>query len=148
MFRIALPAALGLALVASSAPLAQSSGAEEVLRPGYWRYQSRAAMGLLNDTDFRCVRPQDRAKFLEPCNRHNTCTYHVKELANGRARLEGVWVDKGDGKRIRVSAQGTYSEQRFQLNATIRDVVPAIGISGTITATWQSDVCPAGARNP
>jgi len=148
MFRIAAPAAFALALVASTTLLAQEPSAEEVIRPGYWKYDTQAGFGLLNDTDFRCVRPQDRAKFLEPCNRHNVCTYQVKTFAGGRARYEGVWVDKEDGKRVRVKAEGTYSERRYQLNATLSDVLGPIPVKGTITATWQSDTCPPGTRNP
>jgi hypothetical protein len=121
--------------------------AEEVIQPGYWKYETRALV-FLNDTDFRCVRPQDVRKFLAPCNRHNTCTYHVQDIADGNARYEGVWTDNDDGTTARVRAEGTYSEKRFDLNATIRAQRIPIPISGKITATWQSETCPAGARNP
>lgn len=138
---------LAFVALAGAAASPHAQPVEQVIQPGYWKYETHAML-FLNDVDYRCVRPQDVRKFMAPCNKHNTCTYEVQDAADGQARLEGVWVDNGDGSRAKVRAKGTYSEKKFELRATIRSPKVPIPISGVITATWLSETCPAGARNP
>ncbi len=130
----------GAVLHAQTPPTAASArGPSDTISTGYWKYQT--SLLFLGDTEFRCVGPEDVAKFFDgPCKKHTQCIYPIKEVANGKAKYDGYWIDR-HGKRTNVKAEGTYASRRFDLSARIA----GIPVSGKITATWQAATCPAGA---
>lgn len=144
--------ALSIAVLAAlSAPLAQAQPkpAEQTILPGYWEYKASAVLGLVNDKEFWCVKPDEIDKFFTgPCNRHHTCVYPVRVVGNGKARFEGYWQNK-EGKRATVKASGEYAQKRFKLKTE-----PTIGTNGvplpavTLDAKWLGDTCKPGAKTP
>ncbi|MEI7932573.1 MAG: DUF3617 family protein [Alphaproteobacteria bacterium] len=136
-----------LAFAPGAALYAQGRAPDDTITTGYWKYETVAA-GLIHDTDLKCVGPADvDAFFAGPCNRHNTCTYPIKQVAAGKARYEGYWTDK-KGKRSNVKISGTYSAKRFELSGTIKGPATLnLSLPAKITATWQSDTCPEGSKH-
>ena len=136
---IALLAALALAPAASLRAQTGGRAPGDTITQGYWKYES--SILFFGDTDYRCVGPEDVAKFFDgPCKKHTTCTYPTKQVGGGKAKYVGYWTDR-HGKRTDVRAEGTYSPKKFELNAHIA----GIPLGGKIIATWQSATCPAGA---
>lgn len=145
--KIAIAAVVAaVASTAGAATLyAAQERAEDTIATGYWEYRTRLLGFLPVDREYRCVTPDDVDDFFTgPCNRHHTCTYPVREVADGRARFEGYWIAKSDGDRANVKATGEYSEKRFVLNArgTLTNGLP---LQATIDARWISETCPANA---
>ncbi|MDO1560092.1 DUF3617 family protein [Brevundimonas sp. 2R-24] len=114
--------------------------------PGYWESSSRIALGPISDSDTerRCVRAHEIERFFSgPSNRHYTCTYPTREVANGRARFVGQCRDKR-GRTVDVSVSGTYTPTTFQLSGNLRTSIGGVPIAptGSIRARRISAECP------
>ena len=141
----ALLAALALAPAAALHAQQPSAEAKAAISTGYWKFETKL-LGLTVDSEFKCVEPADLDNFFAgPCNKGHTCTYPVREVEGGRGRRQGFWDDRG-GKRANVSANGTYSAKRLELNAsgTLTNGLP---LALTLLANWQAETCPAGAKH-
>ncbi len=136
-----------LAIAPGAALHAQQPSAEAkaAITTGLWKYETKV-LGLTIDTDEKCVGPADVDKFFTgPCNKGYTCEYPVREVAGGKARFQGTWLSRR-GQTANITADGTYSAKRFELNAhgTATNGLP---IAATLTATWQSATCPEDAKH-
>lgn len=134
--------AMTLALPASSAPQT------DTVLPGYWEYKVKL-LGATIDTEMWCVRDDQIDKFFTgPCNRHHTCVYPTRQVANGKARFVGYWQNK-EGQRASIEVAGDYTPKRFVLkNKPTRGTngapIPAL----TLDARWLSETCKPGAKTP
>lgn len=149
MKRILIAAAVALPLALSAAaPQAQSRGDETPVLPGYWEYTTRA-LGDTN-TENRCVRPSEINRFFNGLStRLYTCTYPVREVADGQARFEGTCRSRG-GRQLRVRLNGPYQPESFQFDGAVS---MRIGggiwtpyIPGSVRARRISATCPPGAE--
>ena len=137
-----IAAAPGAALHAQTPPPAPVKSPAETIALGYWKITASALL-ILNDSEYRCVGPEDIQKFFDgPCKNHSICTYPVKQVGGGKAKYVGYMEDRHK-KRTSVEAQGTYSAKRFALDVKIQ----GIPVPGKITAVWQQATCPAGAKH-
>lgn len=140
--------ALAGALAApSAAPVAQ--GRTTTILPGYWESTSRISFGISSsDTDRKCVRAHEIDRFFSgPSNRHYTCDYPVREVANGHARFEGTCRSKS-GRVVQVAVSGTYAPEEFELSGRLRTRIAGLSVAptGSIRAHRLSATCPAGAE--
>lgn len=141
--------ALAGALAApSAAPVAQ--GRTTTILPGYWESTSRISFGISSsDTERKCVRAQEIDRFFSgPSNRHYTCEYPVRQVANGQARFEGTCVSNGSGRVVQVAVSGTYAPEEFELSGRLRTRIAGLSVAptGSIRARRLSASCPAGAE--
>lgn len=141
MRRFALPVLAALAVLGPAAALrAQPVNDASPLQPGWWEFKTKV-LGLTVESDKRCIDAEDVAKFMTgPCNRHHTCTYPVKEFANGKALFDGYWQDK-KGRRAKVRATGNYTLKTFNLDAK-GTTTQGIPMAATMNARWLSATCP------
>ena len=143
---ILAPLALALIVVAPGASLNAASPA--TVRAGYWEYKIKAGP-ITVDTEYWCVKPAQIDKFFNgPCNRHHTCVYPTRVVADGKARFAGYWQND-EGKRANIDASGTYNETRFILKTKPTRGTNGIPIPGmTIDAKWLGETCKPGAKTP
>lgn len=114
-----LVAALALAVLTPGGVPAQTESPEPL--PGRWEYKYRILL-IPAGTEYWCLKPAEvRRAFEGPCNRHHTCTYPVREAADGRIRLQGTWVDKR-GRTAPVSGEGTYGPTTIALSFSGRTI--------------------------
>ena len=139
LIALAALAAAAVAAVAIAQPVAQPA-AETTILPGYWSYKAKT-LGITVDDKKRCLSEAEVDDFLaKPCNRHHTCVYPVKQVGNGKIRLEGYWQNK-EGKRANVKASGSYTPKHFTMEAK-GTAIGGIPIGATIDANWLSATCP------
>lgn len=143
---LALPLLVGAAAPVSAqdpAP-APAAGADptEVVLPGRWEYKYRI-LGIPAATEHWCLKPQEiQRAFDGPCNRHHTCTYPVKEVADGKLKLQGRWVDKR-GRAAPVSGSGDYGPNTINLNFRGR-TIHGLPFAGSMRARRISNTCQPG----
>jgi hypothetical protein len=141
-------AVIGAALLLSAAP-AGAQGESDTILPGYWEHTSSASLVFTTKkTEFRCVRPQDVAKFFNgPSNRLYKCTYPTRIVGDGKARFEGTCVSK-NGRHVEIAASGTYTPTSFDLAGQLRTKFAGVPIAptGRIVARRIGDTCPPGAK--
>lgn len=133
-------AALALAAgMTASAPLV-AQGAATPVAPGFWEYKV-SVLGIPASTERRCVKPEEMDRFFpEICTRRFTCKYPVKQVANGKIALKGVWIDK-KGREAPVQGTGTYSRERFNLDINMK-TINGIPLAGKLAANRLGE-CPA-----
>lgn len=131
------------AVLGPGAALRAQPAEPKSIQPGYWEYKTKL-IGLTVDTKRKCVTPADVDEFLSgPCNRHYTCVYPTREVADGRANFDGYWQDK-KGRRAKVRASGTYQAKSFVLDARGTST-QGLPLAATLEARWIAPSCPAGA---
>ena len=139
-FRILAP--LVLAAVVAAPAVAR----EETIKPGWW--ESSNTLNLViskTERERRCITPADVDKILSGrINRHYTCTYPTKRVEGGKMYFKGTCVDKR-GRKVNVTANGTYSPTAFTLNADLSGKVAGVPLSANASTTAKrlGDVCPA-----
>jgi hypothetical protein len=76
-------------------------------------------------------------------NRHYTCTYPEKRVADGKMFFKGTCVDKR-GRKVNVTATGTYSPTAFTLTANLSGKVAGVRVSAVASTSAKrlGDVCP------
>lgn len=141
------PAALAMALLAPSASV--NAAAAPTVNAGYWEYKIKA-FGVTVGTEYWCVKPDQVDKFFNgPCNRHHTCTYPTRQVANGKARFIGTWKKNNDGDITNVDASGDYTPTRFTLKTKATMGSNGVPIPPmTVDAKWQGATCKPGAKTP
>jgi hypothetical protein len=140
------PHAFAAAAVAAATlltPIAQAqSPAPQTVYPGRWEYKYRIAF-IPVATEYWCFKPDAIERAFEgPCNRHHTCTYSVREVADGKVRLVGQWKDK-KGRIAPVSAQGGYTLNTINLRLNVK-TTNGVPLTGTMSARRISNECAAG----
>lgn len=119
---------------------------ETTIEPGWWE-STNVLQLVITDTERerRCITPEDVAKILAGrINRHYTCTYPEKRVGGGKMYFKGTCVDKR-GRKVNVTATGTYSPTAFTLSADLSGKVAGVPLSAkaSTTAKRLGDVCPA-----
>lgn len=136
-----------LAPLAVAGLLAAPAAARQTttIQPGWWE-STNVLNFVITDTDHerRCITPADVDKILSGrINRHYTCTYPEKRVADGKMYFKGTCVDKR-GRKVKVTATGTYSPTAFTLSADLSGKVAGVPVSAraSTTARRLGDVCP------
>jgi len=134
-------ALLGLFGLLSAPAVAQ----ETTIQPGWWE-STNVLNFIITDTDRerRCITPADVEKVMSGrINRHYTCTYPEKRVSGGKMFFKGTCVDKR-GRKVNVTATGTYSATAFTLSADLSGKVAGVPVSAraSTTAKRLGDVCP------
>lgn len=135
----ALIGLLGLA----AAPAMAREGASAI-QPGWWESTNTLNLIISNtEVERRCITPADVDKVLSGrINRHYTCTYPEKRVADGRMYFKGSCVDKR-GRVVKVTASGTYSPTAFTLTANLSGKVAGVPLSATASTSAKriGDTC-------
>jgi hypothetical protein len=138
-----------LALVAASAP-ARAQGPGQPITPGYWESTNELLSPIRSKkVERRCLKPSDIDKFMAgPSNHHYDCDYPLHMVEDGRIQMAGVCVNKKDGRRVKVSGEGSYTPTSFQITARIATAFLGIPVSGRAStdARRLGDACPADAE--
>jgi hypothetical protein len=136
-----------LASLAVAALLAAPAVARETttIQPGWWE-STNTLNFIIKDVDRerRCITPKDVDKVMSGrINRHYTCTYPEKRVADGKMFFKGTCVDKR-GRTVAVTATGTYSPGAFTLTADLSGKVGGLPVSAraSTTAKRLGDACP------
>ncbi len=136
-----------LASLAAAGLLAAPAVARETttIQPGWWE-STNTLNFIIKDVDRerRCITPKDVDKVMSGrINRHYTCTYPEKRVADGKMFFRGTCVDKR-GRTVAVTATGTYSPTAFTLTADLSGKVAGVPVSAraSTTAKRLGDVCP------
>lgn len=136
-----------LASLAAAGLLAAPAVARETttIQTGWWE-STNTLNFIIKDVDRerRCITPKDVDKVMSgKINRHYTCTYPEKRVADGRMFFKGTCVDKR-GRQVNVTATGTYSPTAFTLTANLSGKVAGVPVSATASTTAKrlGDVCP------
>lgn len=134
-------ALLGLFGLLSAPAVAQ----ETTIQPGWWE-STNVLNFIITDVDRerRCITPADVEKVMSGrINRHYTCTYPEKRVSGGKMFFKGTCVDKR-GRKVNVTATGTYSATAFTLSADLSGKVAGVPVSAraSTTAKRLGDVCP------
>lgn len=140
----ALAIAAGVALMAplAAGPVASQSKPTGVL-PGYWEYSAKVAL-IPAGKEYKCLKADEIEQFLfHPCTRRFKCSYPVKQVGDGKVKLDGVWLDK-KSRPAKVKAEGTYTATTVKLKANVK-TIHGITVPGSISAKRVSDTCPAAA---
>jgi hypothetical protein len=140
-FRALALAATALALPLIAGPAASRAQTKPTgVLPGYWEYQAKVAI-IPVSKEYKCLKADEIENFLfNPCTRHYKCTYPVKEVGDGKVKLDGTWTDK-KGREAKVKADGTYTPTQVKLKANVK-TIHGLGVAGSITARRISDTCP------
>lgn|SRR3990167_8544641 len=137
-------AALGLLGLAAAAPAAVARETPTTIQPGWWESTNTLSLVISNtEVERRCVTPADVDKVLNGrINRHYTCTYPEKRVGDGKMFFKGYCVDKR-GRRVNVTATGTYSASAFTLSANLSGKVAGVPLSATAStkARRLGDTC-------
>jgi hypothetical protein len=145
---LATLAALPLA-TADAKSRAETPPADFVL-PGYWEMTSVLDV-VMHDTKTErvCVKPEDVAKFMTPCNHHYECEYPTHEVGNGHITLQGRWVGKKDKQVVDVKGAGVYTPTTMHASAEMHTKLMGLPLGGTATSDAHriSAECPVGAKN-
>lgn len=136
---LALIGLLGLA----AAPAMAREGATSI-QPGWWESTNTLNLIISNtEVERRCITPADVDKVLNGrINHHYTCTYPEKRVADGRMYFKGYCVDKR-GRKVNVTATGTYSPTAFTLRASLSGKVAGVPLSATASTSAHrlGDAC-------
>lgn len=127
----------------AAAPAMARQGATAI-QPGWWESTNTLNLIISNtEVERRCITPADVDKVLSGrINHHYTCTYPEKRVADGRMYFKGTCVDKR-GRKVNVTATGTYSPTAFTLNASLSGKVAGVPLSATATTSAHrlGDTC-------
>lgn len=136
-----------LASLAAAGLLAAPAVAQEssTIQPGWWESTNTLNFVIKDvDRERRCITPVDVDKVMSGrINRHYTCTYPEKRVEDGKMFFKGTCVDKR-GRKVNVTATGTYSATAFTLSASLSGKVAGVPVSATANTTAKrlGDVCP------
>lgn len=137
-------AALGLLALAAAAPAAVARETPTTIQPGWWESTNTLSLVISNtEVERRCVTPADVDKVLNGrINRHYTCTYPEKRVGDGKMFFKGYCVDKR-GRKVNVTATGTYSASAFTLSANLSGKVAGVPLSATASTNAKrlGDTC-------
>ena len=127
----------------AAAPAMARQGATAI-QPGWWESTNTLNLIISNtEVERRCITPADVDKVLSGrINHHYTCTYPEKRVADGRMYFKGTCVDKR-GRKVNVTANGTYSQTAFTLTANLSGKVAGVPLSATATTNARrlGDTC-------
>lgn len=130
-------------LIAAPAAVARETS---TIQPGWWESTNTLNLLITNtERERRCITPKDVDKILSGrINRHYTCTYPDKRVADGKMYFKGTCVDKR-GRTVNVTATGTYSATAFSLKADLSGKLGGVPLkaSASTTAKRLGDSCPA-----
>lgn len=139
------PRALPVLLAVLTGLAAPAVAAPTTIEPGYWESTDRLLSPIRQTkTGRRCITPADVEKFLSgPSNRHYSCTYPTRVIANGKIRLKGTCVSK-KGRKVAITGQGAYTPTTFNLTAEIATEFLGLDVAGkgSTEARRIGDVCP------
>lgn len=137
-------AAIGLLALAAAAPAAVARETPTTIQPGWWESTNTLSLVISNtEVERRCITPADVDKVLNGrINRHYTCTYPEKRVGDGKMFFKGYCVDKR-GRRVNVTATGTYSASAFTMNASLSGKVAGVPLSATASTNAKrlGDTC-------
>ncbi len=127
----------------AAAPAVARQGATSI-QPGWWESTNTLNLIISNtEIERRCITPADVDKVLSGrINHHYTCTYPEKRVADGKMYFKGTCVDKR-GRKVNVTATGTYSQAAFTLTANLSGKVAGVPLSATATTNAKrlGDTC-------
>jgi hypothetical protein len=132
-------------LLAAAAAVAAPAVAQTTIEPGYWETTSKVISPVpTSKTERRCIRPQDIDKFIGGSpNRHYTCTYPTREVANGKIRLAGSCKTKNSAP-VPISGEGVYTRDTLRLDARVEAKIG--GLTVPVRARTEGkrigDTCP------
>lgn len=140
-------AALGLFALAASAAAAPAALARQpvtTIEPGWWEMTNTLNL-VISKTEIerRCITPADVDKILSGrINRHYTCTYPEKRVADGKMFFKGTCVDKR-GRKVNVTVTGAYSAGAYTMNADLAGKVGGVPLraSATTVSRRLGDTC-------
>lgn len=123
---------------------AQAAAPAQRVLPGSWEYRARVAIFPVSK-EYRCLNAEEIEDFLfHPCTRKYRCTYPLKQVGDGRVKLDGTWVDRKQ-RVAKVRAEGTYTLTSLNMRANVV-TIHGFPVSGSITARRIGDSCPAAAQ--
>lgn len=133
-----------IGLLGLTAVPAMAREGSSAIQPGWWESTNTLNL-IITDTEVerRCITPADVDKVLSGrINRHYTCTYPEKRVADGKMYFKGVCVDKR-GRKVNVTATGTYSQTAFTLTAKLSGKVAGVPLSATASTSAHriGDTC-------
>ena len=107
-------------VLAAAAAIAAPALAQTTIAPGYWETTSKVISPVpTSKTERKCIRPEDIDKFIGGApNRHYTCTYPTREVANGKIRLAGSCKTKNSAP-VPISGEGVYTRDTLRLDARV-----------------------------
>lgn len=137
-------AVIGLLGFAAAAPVALAREPATGILPGWWESTNKATMVISKtEVERRCITPADVDKILSGrINRHYTCTYPVKRVGGGKMYFQGTCVDKR-GRKVNITANGTYSATAFELSADLSGKYGGIPLAASMSTNARriGDTC-------
>ena len=134
-------------LLAAVAALAGPAAAQTSIAPGYWETTSRIISPIpTTKTEKKCIRPEDIDKFIGGApNRHYTCTYPTREVANGRIRLAGSCKTKNSAP-VPITGEGVFTRDTLRLDARVKAKLGGLNVPvhARTEARRIGDTCPTG----
>jgi hypothetical protein len=135
--------------ILAAAAVAGPAAAQPPIEPGYWETTSRVISPFpTRKTEKKCIRAEDIDKFIGGSpNRHYTCTYPTREVANGKIRLAGSCKTK-NSEPVPISGEGAYTRDTLTLDARVRAKLGSltVPVHARTEAKRIGDVCPTAAR--
>ena len=139
-----------LTALALAAALAGPAAAQTTIEPGYWETTSQVVSPFpTKKTERRCIRAEDVAKVIGGApNRHYTCTYPTREIADGKIRLVGSCKTKNSDP-VPVTGEGVYTSDRLRLDARVQARIGGLSIPvhSRTNGKLFGDVCAAPAAD-
>ena len=131
--------------LAACGALAGPAAAQTTIEPGYWETTSQVISPLpTKKTERRCIRAEDVAKVIGGApNRHYTCTYPTREVADGKIRLIGSCKTKNSDP-VPISGEGVYTRDTLRLDAHVKAKLGGLTIPVHARTTGKriGDICP------
>ena len=125
---------------------APAAAAQTPIAPGYWETTSQVISPLpTKKTEKRCIREEDVEKFIGGSpNRHYTCTYPTREIANGKIRLAGSCKTKNSDP-VPITGEGVYTRDTLRLDARVKAKLGGITVPVHARTSGRrvADACPA-----
>ena len=134
-----------LLAAAVAGPAAAGPAAQTAITPGYWESTNKMLSPIRSTSvEKRCITPAEVEKFMAgPSNRHYTCTYPTREVANGKIRLAGSCKTKNSAP-VPITGEGVFTRDTLKLDARVRAKLG--GLSVPIHARTEGkrigDTCP------
>ena len=110
-----------LALAAAVLAVPASAQSPTPIEPGYWETTSQVVSPFpTKKTEKRCIKAEDVAKFIGGSpNRHYTCTYPTRDIADGKIRLAGSCKTKNSAP-VPITGEGVYTRDSLRLDARVK----------------------------
>lgn len=137
-------AAIGLLALAAAAPAAMARQPVKTIEPGWWEMTNTLNLVISKtEVERRCITPADVDKILSGrINRHYTCTYPEKRVADGKMFFKGTCVDKR-GRMVNVTATGVYSANAYSMQANLSGKIAGVPLraSANTVSRRLGDTC-------